>query len=147
LERTRILAGLVTVSAGTAWWLDGADGVATAGRAVLHAAPVVLVLVGDVADQHVRHAPPPVLSHDSSVGRVGGCGLASEDRGGDGSGSGFEELTAERARSLAQAAAASVRAEGLVPEAEVEAIAEQWARGEVSTSQMRDLVRRLYGVS
>ena len=57
----------------------------------------------------------------------------------------FEELTAERARSLAQAAA-SIRAEGLVAEAGVEAIAERWARGEIGTAQMRDLVRRLYGV-
>jgi PHD/YefM family antitoxin component YafN of YafNO toxin-antitoxin module len=58
----------------------------------------------------------------------------------------YDELTAERARSLAQAAA-SIRAEGLAAEAGVEAIAERWARGEISTSQMRDLVRQLYGVS
>jgi len=62
----------------------------------------------------------------------------------------FEELTAERARSLAQAAA-SVRAECLLPEVEVEveveAIAERWARGEIGTSQMRELVRQLYGLS
>jgi hypothetical protein len=58
----------------------------------------------------------------------------------------YNELTAERARSVAQAAA-SIRAEGLVAEAGVEAIAERWARGEISTSQMRDLVRQLYGVA
>jgi len=58
----------------------------------------------------------------------------------------FEELTAERARSLAQAVG-SLRAEGLVAEAGVEAIVERWARGEIGTSQMRELVRQLYGVS
>ncbi|MFC0528395.1 antitoxin VbhA family protein [Phytohabitans kaempferiae] len=58
----------------------------------------------------------------------------------------FDELTAERARSLAQAAA-SVRAEGLAIGADVEAITERWARGEISTVQMRELVRQLYGVS
>src|SRR5215468_10805762 len=55
----------------------------------------------------------------------------------------FEELTAERVRSLTQAAA-SVRAEGLEVGTEVQAITERWARGEISTVQMRDLVRRLY---
>ncbi|GAA1017895.1 hypothetical protein Aple_027220 [Acrocarpospora pleiomorpha] len=55
----------------------------------------------------------------------------------------FDELTAERARSLTQASA-SVRAEGLTVGADVEAIAERWARGEISTVQMRELVRRLY---
>ena len=58
----------------------------------------------------------------------------------------FDELTAERARALVEATA-SVRAEGLVPNASAEAIVEQWARGEISTSQMRTMVRRLYGVS
>src|SRR5262249_26466930 len=57
----------------------------------------------------------------------------------------FEELTAERARSLAQAVG-SIRAEGLVAEAGVEAIVERWARGEIGTAQMRELVRQLYGV-
>jgi PHD/YefM family antitoxin component YafN of YafNO toxin-antitoxin module len=57
----------------------------------------------------------------------------------------FDDLTAERAQSLAQAAA-SVRAEGLPIGAGVEAITERWARGEISTAQMRELVRRLYGV-
>jgi PHD/YefM family antitoxin component YafN of YafNO toxin-antitoxin module len=56
----------------------------------------------------------------------------------------FDELTAERARSLTQAAA-SVRAEGLSVSADVETITERWARGEISTAQMRDLVRRRYG--
>jgi PHD/YefM family antitoxin component YafN of YafNO toxin-antitoxin module len=58
----------------------------------------------------------------------------------------FDELTSERTRSLTQAAA-SVRAEGLAVSAEVEAITERWARGEISTEQMREQVRRLYGVS
>jgi PHD/YefM family antitoxin component YafN of YafNO toxin-antitoxin module len=56
----------------------------------------------------------------------------------------FDELTAERARAVVEAAA-SLRAEGLRPEASVEAITERWARGEISTAQMRDLVRRIYG--
>lgn len=57
----------------------------------------------------------------------------------------FEEFAAERALSRRQAAA-SVRAEGLTVDADVEAITERWARGEITTVQMRDLVRRLYGV-
>lgn len=55
----------------------------------------------------------------------------------------FQELTAERARSLTQAAA-SVRAEGLTVGIDVEAITERWARGEISTEQMRERVRQLY---
>jgi phosphoserine phosphatase len=58
----------------------------------------------------------------------------------------FDELTAERARSFTQATA-SVLAEGLTVGADVEAITERWARGEISTVQMRELVRRLYGAS
>lgn len=58
----------------------------------------------------------------------------------------FDELTAERARSLTQAAA-SIRAEGLTVGAEVESITERWARGEISTVQMRELVRQLYDAS
>lgn len=58
----------------------------------------------------------------------------------------FDELTAERARSLTQAAA-SIRAEGLTVGAEVEAITERWARGEISTVRMRELVRQLYDAS
>jgi hypothetical protein len=57
----------------------------------------------------------------------------------------FEELTAERARSLRQAVG-SVRAEGLEVGAEVQAVTDQWVRGEISTAQMRELVRRLYDV-
>lgn len=57
----------------------------------------------------------------------------------------FDELTAERARAVVDAAA-SLRAEGLVPDAAVEAITERWARGEIGTAQMRDLVRQVYGV-
>lgn len=57
----------------------------------------------------------------------------------------FDDLIVDRFRSMAQAAA-SVRAEGLPIGADVEAITERWARGEISTAQMRELVRRLYGV-
>jgi hypothetical protein len=55
----------------------------------------------------------------------------------------FEELNAERHRSLVQAAA-SVRAEGLIVGADAEAIVERWVRGELGTTQMRLLVRQLY---
>jgi phosphoserine phosphatase len=55
----------------------------------------------------------------------------------------FDELTSERARSLTQAAA-SLRAEGLAVGADVAAITERWARGEISTAQMRESVRRLF---
>jgi hypothetical protein len=58
----------------------------------------------------------------------------------------FDELIGERAQSLAQAAA-SVRAEGLAPSAGAQAITERWIRGEISTEQMRELVRGLHGVS
>ena len=58
----------------------------------------------------------------------------------------FDELTAEQARSLTQAAA-SVRAEGLTASADVETAMERWSRGEISTEQMRDLVRRRYGAA
>jgi hypothetical protein len=57
----------------------------------------------------------------------------------------FEELTAERARSLSQAVG-SVGAEGLEVGAEVEAITDRWVCGEISTAQMRELVRRLHDV-
>lgn len=55
----------------------------------------------------------------------------------------FDELTAERNRSLAQAAA-SVRAEGLAVGTEAQMIVERWVRGELSTAQMRELVRQLH---
>ncbi|WP_369633615.1 hypothetical protein [Nocardia sp. JMUB6875] len=58
----------------------------------------------------------------------------------------FEELTAERSRSLAQAAA-SVRAEGESASPAAEVIMAQWARGEISTSRMRELVRSLHGAA
>lgn len=57
----------------------------------------------------------------------------------------FHELTAERARSLAQATA-SVRAEGLTVGPEVTAITDRWVRGEISTAQMREQVRRRHGI-
>jgi hypothetical protein len=56
----------------------------------------------------------------------------------------FNELTAGRMLSLSEATA-SLLAEGLVQEAEVVAITERWAHGEISTAQMRELVRKLYG--
>lgn len=55
----------------------------------------------------------------------------------------FDELTAERNQSVAQAAA-SVRAEGLTISSDAEAIMERWARGELRTTQMRELVRQLH---
>ncbi|TMR15477.1 hypothetical protein ETD86_27270 [Nonomuraea turkmeniaca] len=58
----------------------------------------------------------------------------------------FDELTAERTRALTQATA-SVRAEGLTPGADADAIMERWTRGEISTTHMRELIRRLYGVA
>jgi PHD/YefM family antitoxin component YafN of YafNO toxin-antitoxin module len=57
----------------------------------------------------------------------------------------FEELTAERASSVAQAAA-SVRAEGLSMSIEAEAIADRWARGEITAQEMRELIRKLHGI-
>jgi len=53
----------------------------------------------------------------------------------------FDQLTAERARSLSQAVG-SVRAEGLEVGSEVRAVTDRWLRGEISTVQMRELVRR-----
>ncbi|MFE3541641.1 type II toxin-antitoxin system prevent-host-death family antitoxin [Nocardia sp. NPDC059177] len=58
----------------------------------------------------------------------------------------FEELTAERSRSSAQAAT-SVRVEGQEPSPEASAIMDRWARGEISTAQMREQVRALHGVA
>ena len=58
----------------------------------------------------------------------------------------FDELIADRARAVI-AALGSLRAEDLAPEAEVEAIATQWAGGEISAAQMRARVRRLYGLA
>jgi len=58
----------------------------------------------------------------------------------------YDELTAERTSSVAQAAA-SLRAEGSAPSAEAEAITERWARGEISTTQMRSMIRQLHGIA
>ncbi|WP_159080154.1 antitoxin VbhA family protein [Nocardia suismassiliense] len=55
----------------------------------------------------------------------------------------FEELTTERVRSLEQAMG-SIRAEGLEPSPDAEAIVERWTRGEITTAQMRELGRRLH---
>jgi hypothetical protein len=54
-------------------------------------------------------------------------------------------LVPERAWALSQAVG-SVRAEGLEVGAEVQAVTARWLRGEISTAQMRELVRRLYDV-
>ena len=67
-------------------------------------------------------------------------GSAREDRGGRDL---RRELTADRNLSVAQAAA-SVRAEGLTISSDAEAIMGRWARGELSTTQMRELVRQRY---
>ncbi|WP_084481550.1 antitoxin VbhA family protein [Nocardia grenadensis] len=56
----------------------------------------------------------------------------------------FEELTAERTRATAEARA-SVRAEGLAPSPEADDITARWSRGEISTEQMRQMVRELHG--
>jgi PHD/YefM family antitoxin component YafN of YafNO toxin-antitoxin module len=56
----------------------------------------------------------------------------------------FDELTAERAQAVIEAAA-SLRAEGLEADVDVTTITDRWARGEISTTQMRELIRRLYG--
>ncbi|MBO0853192.1 MAG: antitoxin VbhA family protein [Nocardia sp.] len=53
-------------------------------------------------------------------------------------------LTAERSGAYAQAAA-SVRAEGLEASPAADAVMNRWARGEISTTQMREQVRALYG--
>ncbi|MFG1792844.1 hypothetical protein [Nocardia sp. NPDC049149] len=39
---------------------------------------------------------------------------------------------------------AAVRSEGFAPNAAAAAVVEQWARGELSTAQMRELVRRVH---
>ncbi|MFE9574877.1 hypothetical protein ACFYO1_00690 [Nocardia sp. NPDC006044] len=56
----------------------------------------------------------------------------------------FEELTAERTRAQAMAMG-SIRAEGVEPTADAQAIVERWTRGEITTAQMRELGRRLHG--
>lgn len=58
----------------------------------------------------------------------------------------FEELTAERSRSYAQAAA-SVRAEGQEPSPKAATVMDRWSRGEISTAQMREQIRALHGVA
>lgn len=57
----------------------------------------------------------------------------------------FNELTAERASAVAQAAA-SVRAEGLAISASAETVMQRWALGEISSVEMRALVRQLHGL-
>ncbi|MEV8515765.1 hypothetical protein [Dactylosporangium sp. NPDC051484] len=58
----------------------------------------------------------------------------------------YDELTAERSSSVTQATA-SLRAEGLTPSDEAAAITQRWARGEISTMQMRAMIRRLHGIT
>jgi hypothetical protein len=57
----------------------------------------------------------------------------------------YDELTAERSRAAADATA-SVRAEGLTPSVEADAITQRWTNGEITTQQMRSLIRELHGV-
>ncbi|RJO79973.1 hypothetical protein D5S18_01595 [Nocardia panacis] len=57
----------------------------------------------------------------------------------------FEELTAERTRALTSATG-SLRAEGLEAGPEAEDIFDRWARGEITTAQMRQLIRDRHGV-
>jgi hypothetical protein len=56
-----------------------------------------------------------------------------------------DEVAEERSSALAQAAA-SLKVEGLTPSADAAAITERWARGEISTAQMRAAVRKLHGI-
>ncbi|MEV6923210.1 antitoxin VbhA family protein [Dactylosporangium sp. NPDC051485] len=56
-----------------------------------------------------------------------------------------DELTAERSNSVAQATA-SLSAEGLAPSTDAAAITERWARGEISTAQMRAAIRKMHGI-
>lgn len=57
----------------------------------------------------------------------------------------FDDLIAIRTRALASARG-SLRAEGLDVDPEVDAIAAQWATGQISAAEMRARVRRLYGL-
>jgi Antitoxin VbhA len=57
----------------------------------------------------------------------------------------YDELIAERSGSMDQAAG-SLRAEGLTASPEATVITEQWASGEITTREMRQLVRRLHGI-
>jgi antitoxin (DNA-binding transcriptional repressor) of toxin-antitoxin stability system len=58
----------------------------------------------------------------------------------------YDELTSERSRAAAESAG-SLRAEGLAASDAVEAITARWTQGEISTDQMRAMVRQLYGVA
>jgi antitoxin (DNA-binding transcriptional repressor) of toxin-antitoxin stability system len=57
----------------------------------------------------------------------------------------YDELVSARTRALTDAAA-SLRAEGLNPSESAGAITEMWARGEISTQQMRSQIRALHGI-
>lgn len=57
----------------------------------------------------------------------------------------YDELIAERWR-VVDDAVGSLRAEGLTTDSEASAITERWARGEITTAQMRQMIRRLHGV-
>ncbi|NDL55652.1 hypothetical protein [Phytoactinopolyspora mesophila] len=57
----------------------------------------------------------------------------------------YDELTAERDRAAAEAeATASLRAEGLTPSSDADAITQRWIRGEITTQHMRTLIRELH---
>lgn len=55
----------------------------------------------------------------------------------------YDELVAVRSSATVQAAG-SLRAEGLSPSAEAQEITERWNRGEITTAQMRTLIRHLH---
>ncbi len=57
----------------------------------------------------------------------------------------YDELTSERIRAAASTAG-SLRAEGLAISPEAEAITVRWTQGEISTAEMRALIRRLHGI-
>ncbi len=58
----------------------------------------------------------------------------------------YDELVAVRTQTVTDAAA-SLRAEGLASSEGADAIAERWARGEISTEQLRLQIRGLHGLS
>jgi len=57
----------------------------------------------------------------------------------------YDELIAERSQAVDDAVG-SLRAEGLAAGAEAAAITERWGRGEITTSEMRQMIRRSHGV-
>ena len=58
----------------------------------------------------------------------------------------YNELMARRRNAVAQGNA-SLRAEGVEPSAEAQAIIDRWVRGEISAEEMEQLLAARYGVS